>query len=82
MAAAPSAASGGASMKRGDPGRQIWPRGKPLPVFRTHAEEERFWLTTDFEDDDDPGVWRSGPLGRRTKRRRVTRTATRHPGRR
>ncbi len=26
-----------------------WPHTKPLPRFATRAEEERFWLTHDFD---------------------------------
>jgi len=49
--------------------RQLWPRGRPIPRFKSHAEEERFWTSTDFEDDDDAAVWKSGPLGRVVARR-------------
>ena len=29
--------------------KTLWPPGKPLPRFTTRAEEERFWLTHDFD---------------------------------
>jgi len=29
----------------------VWPAGKPIPSFRSHAEEERFWASYEFEDD-------------------------------
>jgi hypothetical protein len=32
-----------------------WPPGKPLPRFATRAEEERFWLTHDFDAAMDAG---------------------------
>lgn len=32
------------------PRRKQWPPGKPFPAFKSHAEEERFWLTHDFDD--------------------------------
>jgi hypothetical protein len=30
--------------------RPIWPRGKPLPRFKSRAEEVRFWHAYQFED--------------------------------
>lgn len=30
--------------------KRSWAPGKPLPKFATAAEEERFWLTHDFDD--------------------------------
>jgi hypothetical protein len=30
--------------------RPIWPHGKPLPRFRSDAEEIRFWHSYQFED--------------------------------
>ena len=32
-----------------------WAPGKPLPKFATAAEEERFWLSHDFDDAMDAG---------------------------
>jgi hypothetical protein len=29
----------------------VWPAGKPIPSFRSHAEEDRFWASYAFEDD-------------------------------
>ncbi len=36
-------------MKKKQP-RRPWVPGKPLPKFATAAEEERFWLSHDFDD--------------------------------
>jgi hypothetical protein len=30
--------------------KKSWAPGKPLPKFATAAEEERFWLSHDFDD--------------------------------
>ncbi len=30
--------------------KRTWAPGKPLPKFATAAEEERFWLSHDFDD--------------------------------
>src|SRR5574342_994139 len=30
--------------------KKTWGPGKPLPKFATAAEEERFWLSHDFDD--------------------------------
>jgi hypothetical protein len=32
-----------------------WPPGKPLPKLATAAEEERFWLSHDFDDAMEAG---------------------------
>ena len=39
----------GDAMKRKQPKRSLTP-GEPLPKFATAAEEQRFWLTHDFDD--------------------------------
>ncbi len=41
-------AKDGDPMKRKRP-KKTWTPGKPLPKFATAAEEERFWLTHDFD---------------------------------
>jgi hypothetical protein len=35
--------------------KKPWPSGKPLPKFATAVEEERFWLSHDFDDAMDAG---------------------------
>jgi hypothetical protein len=48
-----------------------WPPGKPLPQFATRAEEERFWLTHDFDaamDADGKAVAGEPPAPRRTRK--------------
>jgi hypothetical protein len=35
--------------------KKRWAPGKPLPKFATAAEEERFWLSHDFNDVMDSG---------------------------
>ena len=32
--------------------KKIWPRGKPLPHFKSLAAEERFWATHEFDLTD------------------------------
>jgi CopG antitoxin of type II toxin-antitoxin system len=35
--------------------KRRWPAGKPIPTFDTTADEEKFWLTHDFDDVMDAG---------------------------
>ena len=42
-------AKDGEAMKRKQT-KKSWTPGKPLPKFATAAEEERFWLSHDFDD--------------------------------
>ena len=35
--------------------KKRWSPGKPLPKFATAAEEERFWLSHDFDDAMEAG---------------------------
>ncbi len=42
-------------MKKKQPAKKPWAPGKPLPKFATAAEEERFWLSHDFDDAMDAG---------------------------
>jgi hypothetical protein len=42
-------AKDGDAMKRKQ-SKRTWASGKPLPKFATAAEEERFWLSHDFDD--------------------------------
>jgi hypothetical protein len=35
--------------------KKAWAPGKPLPRFATAAEEERFWLSHDFDDAMEAG---------------------------
>jgi CopG antitoxin of type II toxin-antitoxin system len=37
-------------MKKKQQAKKRWTPGKPLPKFATAAEEERFWLSHDFDD--------------------------------
>ena len=39
----------GEAMKANKTNKTQWPPGKPLPGFATRAEEDRFWLTHDFD---------------------------------
>jgi hypothetical protein len=36
--------------------KPTWPAEKPLPKFKSDADEVRFWHSYDF-DDGDPGEW-------------------------
>ena len=37
-------------MKKKQQDKKTWEPGNPLPKFATAAEEERFWLSHDFDD--------------------------------
>jgi hypothetical protein len=41
--------------KRLQKAKKRWAPGKPLPKFATAAEEERFWLSHDFDGAMDAG---------------------------
>lgn len=36
--------------QRDDAPRPTWPRGKPLPKFKSYEEEVKFWHSYDFAD--------------------------------
>ncbi len=46
---------GEAMRKKHEKAKKRWPPGKPLPIFASAAEEERFWLSHDFDDAVDTG---------------------------
>ncbi len=35
---------------KGKQPKKTWASGRPVPKFATATEEERFWLTHDFDD--------------------------------
>lgn len=35
--------------KTGDRGLPIWPKGKPIPAFKSYEAEVKFWQSYDFE---------------------------------
>jgi hypothetical protein len=37
-------------MKKSTRARKRWPADRPIPTFKTAEDEERFWLTHDFDD--------------------------------
>jgi hypothetical protein len=51
----PGLATNSEAMKTKNPRKMPWPPGKPLPRFATRAEEERFWLTHDFDEAMEAG---------------------------
>ncbi|HET8540543.1 MAG TPA: CopG family antitoxin [Anaeromyxobacter sp.] len=49
------AKDGEAMKKQQQKAKKRWAPGKPLPKLATAAEEERFWLSHDFDDAMDAG---------------------------
>lgn len=41
------------ALKMGERGLPLWPRGKPLPKFRSHEEEAKWWNSYDLEQGDE-----------------------------
>jgi hypothetical protein len=32
--------------------KKLWPKGKPLPSFKSHEDEVQFWLTYEVQHDE------------------------------
>lgn len=41
--------------------KPVWPHGKPIPSFKSYAEEVKFWHAYDFESDQSEEGWEEVP---------------------
>lgn len=41
--------------------KPVWPQGKPIPAFKSYAEEVKFWHSYDFDSAQPEGGWEAVP---------------------
>ncbi len=41
--------------------KPVWPQGKPIPSFKSYADEVKFWQSYDFDSDQPEDGWEAVP---------------------
>ncbi len=48
--------------------KPVWPRGVPIPSFKSYAEEVKFWHSYDFDSHPSEEGWEEVPRAERGDR--------------